>query len=184
MGKCAIDKMTADMSVELDREGVTVVSWWPKSPMRTEEIRTGTVDVGRTSRRGNLPGMGFLRFDELYDTALAGSLLMEGRTLAAFARDKSRSSFSGFAVQSAQLASRYGLRDERQIRSPPLLSLKFLLFMTRPLRYFIEIEGNTSSSSLQHFIFGTVPDFSIPQFIPKLIQGTPLTIKWPSFSYS
>ena len=41
MGKCAIDKMSADMSVELDLDSsdVTVVSWWPKSPMRTEEIR-------------------------------------------------------------------------------------------------------------------------------------------------
>ena len=37
MGKCAIDKMSADMSVELDFDSsdVTVVSWWPKSPMRT-----------------------------------------------------------------------------------------------------------------------------------------------------
>eukprot|EP00938_MAST-03A_sp_MAST-3A-sp1_P006108 g6108.t1 len=179
MGKCAIDKMSADMSVELDFDSsdVTVVSWWPKSPMRTEEIRT--VDDGRSSRRGNLPGMGFLRFDQLYDTALAGSLLMEGRALATFVRDRSRNSFSGLAVQSAQLASRYNLRDERQIRSPPLLSLKFLLFLFRPLHDLTKIEsGGGVASALQQFLFGTLPDISIPQFIPKLVQGTPLTIKW------
>lgn len=140
---------------------------------------TGTVDDGRNSRRGNLPGMGFLRFDELYDTALAGSILMEGRALAAFVRDRSRSSFSGLAVQSAQLASRYNLRDERQIRSPPLLSLKFLLFLIRPLRYLIKIDDREGvASGLQRFIFGTLPDIPIPQFILKLIQGTPLTMKW------
>ena len=46
MGKCAIDKMSADMSVELDFDSsdVTVVSWWPKSPMQTEEIRTFSFD--------------------------------------------------------------------------------------------------------------------------------------------
>lgn len=179
MGKCAVDKMTSDMSIELDSDDIVIVSWWPKSPMQTEEIRTGTVDEGRKSRRGNLPGMSFLRFDELYETTLSGSLLMEGRVLSAFARDSSRSSFSGLVVQSAVLASRYGLLDERLVRSPPLLSLKFFLFLFRPMSYLTKIKSGEVASYLQRFLFGSLPDITIPVFIPKIIQGNPLTLRWP-----
>ena len=58
-----------------------------------------------------------MSFDQLFHTALAGTLLSEGRALAALARDPGRGSLSGMAVQTSQLAQRYGLRDERGVRA-------------------------------------------------------------------
>eukprot|EP00939_MAST-03C_sp_MAST-3C-sp1_P005013 g5013.t1 len=193
MGKCAIDKMTSGMAMELgktsDREdagdaGVDVVSWWAKEPMQTEEVRSGSVDEGKCSRRGSPPGLDWVRFDGMYDTALAGSVLMEGRALAAFARDKERSAFSGLAVQSSQLADRYDVRDERGIRSPALLSVKFNVFLLlsrwlRPVAEFIRIDEGEVATPLQRFVFGTLPDIAIPQWVFKLLSGNPITMQWP-----
>ena len=186
MGKCAVDKMTSGMAMELGGSfsSIDVVSWWAKEPMQTEEIRLGAVDEGRGPRRGAAPGLNWLRFDGLHDTALAGTLLMEGRALAAFARDDMRYHFSGLAVQSSQMAYRYGIRDERGLRPPPLLSVKYVVFLLahwiEPVRQFIATPNGTAlARPSQRFIFGTLPDVAIPQWLFKIISGNPVTIQWP-----
>lgn len=88
MGKCAVDKMTADTAMELATEGIDVMSWWPGVPMRSEEILQGAVDGG-SPRRGLAPGLQLVPpFRSLYHTALATTLRFEGRALAALARDR------------------------------------------------------------------------------------------------
>ena len=54
MGKCAVDKMTSSMAMELETEGVDVVSWWAKEPMQTAEIEKGSLE-GTSARRGAAP---------------------------------------------------------------------------------------------------------------------------------
>lgn len=49
---------------------------------------------------------------------------MVGRSLAAFARDRTRWSFGGKVLLAALMAKGYGLTDERGLRSPPLCSAK------------------------------------------------------------
>lgn len=186
MGKCAVDKMTADMAIELATEGIDIVSWWSQAPMQTDEILAGSID-GRSWRRGALPGMhSMVDFRELYYTAMAATLLFEGRALAALARDPAQSSHSGLVLQSAQVARKYGVKDERGIRSPSALSLKWHLCAWVPqLREFATLANPATFDSpptatiAQQFFFGTLPDFDIPVWIFKLLQGVPVTIQWP-----
>lgn len=141
IGKCAVDKMSSTMAIELVTEGIDVVSWWAKEPMQTDEIKAGNVD-GTTWRRGQLPGIAAIapRLDDLYHSALAGTLFYEGRTLAAFARDHGRAVYSGTAVQTGHLARKYGVVDERGLRSPSFMSIKSVLFLFIPqLRTFADI---------------------------------------------
>lgn len=64
----------------------------------------------RTGGRGDLPGLGWLRsFQDMADSALAGTLLFEGRSLAALCRDpEGQKASSGLAIQSSEIAKRYG----------------------------------------------------------------------------
>ena len=189
MGKCAVDKMTSGMAIELQSEGIDVVSWWSKEPMQTAEIKKGSVDGPRGLRagRGILPGLHiFPRFDLLYSTALAGTLLYEGRVLATFARDpRGRSAANGMAVQVSQLGQRYGLRDERGVRAPMFSTLKTFLFIWEPFRSFVSLRnpdsltGPETATAMQRFVFGTLPDLHIPHWMLKLLRGNPVTMQWP-----
>lgn len=119
MGKCSIDKMTGDMAMELGGgTGIDVISWWAGAPTQTDEIAGGAIDHLRP-RRGKSPGLeGVPNFSTLFHTALSSTLLYEGRSLAALARDPKRGRYSGLAVQSQQNARAHGVRDERGIHSP------------------------------------------------------------------
>eukprot|EP00729_Bicosta_minor_P003533 gene3533-10120_t len=200
IGKCAVDKMSSTMAIELVTEGIDVVSWWAKEPMQTDEIKAGNVD-GTTWRRGQLPGIAAIapRLDDLYHSALAGTLFYEGRTLAAFARDHGRAVYSGTAVQTGHLARKYGVVDERGLRSPSFMSIKSVLFLFIPqlrtfadipkpppcIRGFVETGECPDNPNLrtatpaQKFVFNILPDIPIPLWIPKIIQGNPVTFQWP-----
>ena len=128
---------------------------------------------------------------------MAGTLFYEGRTLAAFARDQGRAAYSGTAVQTGNLARRYGVVDERGVRSPNFLTVKFITFFFVPqLRWFAEVEvppvcikGFVESgecpdklrtaTAAQKFVFNVLPDIQIPLWVPKLIQGNPISMQWP-----
>lgn len=92
MGKCAVDKMTADMAIEAATARVDVVSWWAQEPLQSKQVLDGGLE-GATVRRGLPPVLGDvythlgIRFETLAKTALAGTLRWEGDTLSAFARD-------------------------------------------------------------------------------------------------
>ena len=132
--------------------------------------------------------MGFLPpFSTLYQTALSETLLFTGRVVATLARDNRRSGQSGKAVGTSQLASYYGITDERGLRPPSVfVSAKGVLTLLVPaLREFARIEDPVSPSALptaspmQRFFFGTLPDIYIPLHLFKAIGGPPLTIQWP-----
>lgn len=180
MGKCAIDKMTGDMAMELATEEVDVVSWWAGVPMRTEEIVAGSLDGG-SSRRGMAPGFHLApSFRLLHDTALATTTLFEGRCLAALARDKGRSRFCGLAVLSSQLGRTYGVLDERGLCPPGVLSVKYqLCFWLPPLLRFAGTAGAAVATPAQRFFFNVLPDLDVPVWLFKLLGGPPLTLQWP-----
>jgi len=186
MGQCALDKMSSGMAQELKGTNVDIYSWWGQELMQTDNIKKGSMDVdgvGWRAKTGILSRLELLlpSADGLFHSALAGTLLAEGRVLSAFARDKTRNALSGRAVQTGQLASKYNVRDERGIRSPMYSSWKFLIFMWSPLRSLITLENpagagsEPTASKLQLFIFGTLPDVHIPQWFLKLTHGNPLT---------
>jgi dehydrogenase/reductase SDR family protein 1 len=91
VGKCALDRMTADMAHELRDAGVAVVSIWP-----------GLVLTERTQA--------FAETGQL-DFTGAESQRFTGRAIAHLAADAEVLSDSGGAITSRELADRYGFRD-------------------------------------------------------------------------
>lgn len=158
------------------------IRYWP-GVLQTDEIFSGSVDV-KYPRRGTPPGMEglFPPFSELYHTALAETLLFAGRGVAYLARDRERSTYSGLAVVSSQLAQYYGYVDERGIRPPSaLVSVKGILTALVPtLLDFAKLpQPPADLSAFQRFYFTVVPDFTLPLGLLKTIGGPPLTIQWP-----
>lgn len=92
VGKCALDRITADTAHELRDQGVAVVSLWP-----------GLVLTERTSQaRAALPSLDFEG---------AESQRFTGRAVVALAADPERMRWSGRAVPSREMAEVYGFTD-------------------------------------------------------------------------
>jgi NAD(P)-dependent dehydrogenase (short-subunit alcohol dehydrogenase family) len=103
VAKAAIDRMTADMALELRPHQVSVVSIWP-GIVNTELLQTIPADEnGRRILR--LPGEGE------YDLAEAETPRFAGRAVVALAGDSQRAERSGKAFYVADLAKSYGFTD-------------------------------------------------------------------------
>jgi dehydrogenase/reductase SDR family protein 1 len=103
VAKAALDRMTADMALELRPHLVSVVSIWP-GIVNTELLQTIPPDEeGR--RMLHLPGEGD------YDLAEAESPRFAGRAVVAMATDLAVADRSGRAFYIADLAGAYGFTD-------------------------------------------------------------------------
>ncbi len=89
VGKAALDRMTADMAIELGPRNVTVVSIWP-GPTRTELVTAHPEAFGPM-------------------VAMSCPPLFNGRVVAALAADANVSRLAGRAVPMATLAKDYGM---------------------------------------------------------------------------
>ncbi len=103
VGKAAVDKMTADMAVELTGTGVNVVSLWP-GLVRTELLEMGAKTDGDQSYI-DLPGEG------RFDLSGAESPRFLGRAVVALAGAADLGERSGRAFTSAGLARELGFTD-------------------------------------------------------------------------
>jgi dehydrogenase/reductase SDR family member 1 len=95
VGKCALDRLTADTARELRPHGVAVVSLWPGF-VRTERIDAGVAD-------GGLPAS--------LDVTTAESPRFTGRAVCTLATQDDPMPWSGRAVSARELADRFGFRD-------------------------------------------------------------------------
>jgi len=95
VGKCALDRLTADTAHELAPHEVSVVSLWPGF------VRTERID--QALAHGALPAS--------LDVSTAESPRFTGRAVVGLAADASRNRFSGQAVASRTLADHYGFTD-------------------------------------------------------------------------
>lgn len=95
VGKCALDRLTADTAHELGPRGVSVVSLWPGF------VRTERIDMAEAV--GALPAS--------LDVSIAESTRFTGRAVAALAADPDVARWSGRAVASRDLADHYGFTD-------------------------------------------------------------------------
>lgn len=103
VGKAAVDKMTADMALELEGTGVSVVSLWPGL------VHTELLDMGAT-RDGDeiyieLPGEG------RFDLSGAESPRFLGRAVCAMWNDPGLAARSGKPFSSSALARELGFTD-------------------------------------------------------------------------
>ena len=96
VGKCALDRMTADCARELQGSGVSVVSVWPGF-VRTERIDMA-VEAG-------------VELPPSLDVSAAESPRFTGRAVAALAAVSDRSRHTGQAVTSRDMADAYGFTD-------------------------------------------------------------------------
>ena len=103
VGKAAVDKMTADMAVDLQGTGVSVVSLWP-GLVRTELLEMGAQYDGDQAYL-ELPGEG------RFDLSGAESPRFLGRAVVALAADDGLAARSGRAFTSAGLARELGFTD-------------------------------------------------------------------------
>ncbi len=99
VGKAALDRMTADMAVDLEDTGVSAVSIWPGT-IRTEQL----VESVEAGNRWAIEQFGDL--DRLETPRYVG------RAVAALAADPEVHRRSGRKFWSAELAADYGLTDE------------------------------------------------------------------------
>jgi dehydrogenase/reductase SDR family member 1 len=95
VGKCALDRITADTAHELATHGVSVVSLWPGF------VRTERIDMGAAA--GLLP--------DTLDLSTSESPRFTGRAVVALATDPAVARWSGQAVSSRELADEYGFTD-------------------------------------------------------------------------
>jgi len=95
VGKCALDRLTADTAHELRSHGVSVVSVWPGF------VRTERIDVG--AAMGLLP--------QSLDLTTSESPRFMGRAVVALATDPDVTRWSGKAVSARDLADEYGFTD-------------------------------------------------------------------------
>ena len=95
VGKCALDRITADTAHELAPHGVSVVSVWPGF------VRTERIDLGVAA--GLLP--------ESLDLSTSESPRFVGRAVVALATDPDVARWTGRAVPARDLADDYGFTD-------------------------------------------------------------------------
>ncbi|MCQ3810273.1 MAG: SDR family NAD(P)-dependent oxidoreductase [Acidimicrobiia bacterium] len=96
VGKCALDRMTADCARELRDTGVSMVSVWPGF------VRTERIDVAVDSGVELPPSL---------DLSAAESPRFTGRAVTALAIDADRSRYTGQAVSARDMADAYGFTD-------------------------------------------------------------------------
>ena len=92
VGKCALDRLTADTAHELKRHGVAVVSLWPGL------VLTERNEVNARHVKG-------------LDFSTAESLFFTGRAVAALAADEKVNERTGHALVSRDLADEFGFSD-------------------------------------------------------------------------
>jgi NAD(P)-dependent dehydrogenase (short-subunit alcohol dehydrogenase family) len=112
VAKAALDRMTADMAVDLKAHLVPVVSIWP-GIVNTELLQTIPADE-EGKRVLRLPGEGD------YDLAEAETPRFAGRGVVALATDPAVADRSGRAFYVAELAESYGFTDvDGRVPQPP-----------------------------------------------------------------
>jgi dehydrogenase/reductase SDR family protein 1 len=99
VGKAALDRMTADMAVDLDGTAVSAISIWPGT-IRTEQLV-------ESAKAGNTWAV-----EQFGDLDLLETPRYVGRGVVALAADPDVRRRSGRRFWSAELAAEYGLTDE------------------------------------------------------------------------
>jgi len=107
VGKCALDRLTADTAHELRPHGVAVVSLWPGLVL-TERLASAARSAPKAS--GVDAGAAQAAMPKL-DFSGAESQRFTGRAVAALARDPDVMRWSGRALASRDLADAYGFTD-------------------------------------------------------------------------
>mmetsp|Transcript_102185 Transcript_102185/g.192278 ORF Transcript_102185/g.192278 Transcript_102185/m.192278 type:complete len:403 (-) Transcript_102185:99-1307(-) len=143
VGKAALDRMAKDMAVELTEGNVAVVSLWPQGAVKTEKVETIVLDdpAVKTTKIQDI-GKDMLSMDKLTTSPAfmkafekGESPIFVGRAVASLARMTGGSSamdYSGKVLFTADLADRFGFKQEDGSQPKSWLSLSRLLDEASP----------------------------------------------------
>lgn len=187
IGKCAMDRMANDMAIELATEDIQMVSVWP-GLVKTENVEDGALDTApMTEHRGVRPGQPAFELRDLLTTPLSETPLFTGRAIAMLARDAVYAKqMSGKVLVTADMAQRYDIKDERGVRTPSFISLKFLLAAAlKPVLVHFDawevpdrpVHGGDAASPLlpwaADFFWNRLPQLALPKALIKLDAAQP-----------
>lgn len=118
VGKAANDRMIADMSIEVKKQGITAVTLWP-GPVMTEQIETGMASgkMGEKAKR---------MFEDAEDPTYTG------KAVVALASDKNIMSKTGRILIVAELAREYGFKDIGGVQPLSFRQVKYLMKHAAP----------------------------------------------------
>lgn len=173
VGKAAMDRMANDLAIELQPEGVTMVSLWP-GLVGTENVRDGALSGGSKPHRGVRPGQPEFDLNELLGTCLSETPLYSGRAVAGLSRDKHKLDLTGKVLPTATLAARYSLTDERGIATPSFTSLKFTLGLVLGKLGLVELKPqDVRPGTFSALFWASMPNLAIPGWAVKIDSGAP-----------
>jgi dehydrogenase/reductase SDR family protein 1 len=120
VGKAAMDRMAADMALELKNDGVSVVSLWP-GVVQTE-LGMSSLKKGVLVKALNMP-------QDLLEESMTHGETPEfvGKAVAALAKDRNRIKKSGRILLTTDLAREYRFRDVKDVMPPNLRSVRAAL---------------------------------------------------------
>uniref|UniRef100_A0A7E4UTE3 NAD(P)-binding protein n=1 Tax=Panagrellus redivivus TaxID=6233 RepID=A0A7E4UTE3_PANRE len=122
VGKAALDRMAADMAVELKTFGITVVSLWP-GPVKTEIVqKVIATDDNKVSRTKDITPEQMAAI-----IAAAESTEFAGKAIVALAADPKVHNYTGRILMTGDLGDRYGFVDVDGKKIYTLRSIKYLL---------------------------------------------------------
>lgn len=151
VGKCAVDRLARDMSIELEDHGVAVVSVWP-GLVRTERSQH-LIDTGEWEGKTGM------------STNNMESPRFTGRAVVALCNDQKLMDITGKVVVVAEAAKKYGFTDIDGTVPPSIRSLKFML----PTYALPKMMGREKAAGAQKW----VPDWLIFKvFIVRLGSHT------------
>ena len=170
VGKAAIDRMAADMAIETASENITVVSTWP-GWVDTDQVRW-EIAQGKNGTFGKLSvGAGYTSegaFEYLSSTVgtpIQETILFNGRSLAALAKDNKKTQFSGKVLPTSSLAAHYDVLDEKNWRTPGAFTLRWLALMVAP---------SLRDETKLPLVLKYVPDLPlVPTWLTKAFSGSP-----------
>uniref|UniRef100_A0A8R1HS01 Dehydrogenase/reductase SDR family member 1 n=1 Tax=Caenorhabditis japonica TaxID=281687 RepID=A0A8R1HS01_CAEJA len=117
VGKQALDRLSADMAVELAKKNVCVVSIWP-GPVRTELVDKMFKNPDGTPKEGVKNAMVF---------ANGETVEYPGRAVVALAADPRRMDKTGRILITEDLGREYGFVDIDGVTPPNMRSVSFIL---------------------------------------------------------
>ena len=122
VGKEAMDRMAADMAVELKDENVTVISLWPgvvRTELATKFVGEGSV---KATRHQDLS-------EEVTERMFSEGESVEypGKAIVALASDPKVHKFTGKTLVAADLGDKYGFKDIDGRKILSMRSIKYLL---------------------------------------------------------
>ena len=127
VGKEAVDRMTKDCAIELNKAGVACISLWPGA-VKTEQF-IYDIDQGKYGGQNASEGFGDFKGEDVVKCVANGETTeFPGKCLVALAADPALMAKTGRILMTSELAVEYGLYDVDGKQPTSIRSIKTALY--------------------------------------------------------